>query len=181
MSPRAASEPVIPMHIVTTRPSPTAIISPGFRVTTKWRSPCESHRAVNANEASNRPRPRSCSYFPTTFRVGDDSGAMYRARLSHDASGRRQRCQQSTGKTATSSATNVERKHGAKVERSLYCSRFAMKASFSDGTSSFAGGVRGMLSNLVDRGRDLIFFAAPAQLLIVEDSHWKGVDYTINI
>lgn len=64
-----------------------------------------------------------------------------------------------------------------------------MKASVSDGTSSFAGGVRGMLSilesgdpddaqllhfgressNLVDRERNLIFFASPAQLLIVED------------
>jgi hypothetical protein len=35
-------------------------------------------------------------------------------------------------------------------------------------------------SNLADRGRSLIFFASPAQLLIVEDGRWKGMDYTIN-
>jgi len=35
-------------------------------------------------------------------------------------------------------------------------------------------------SNLADRDRNLIFFASPAQLLIVEDGRWNGVDYTIN-
>jgi hypothetical protein len=35
-------------------------------------------------------------------------------------------------------------------------------------------------SNLADRDRSLIFFASPAQLLIVEDGRWKGMDYTIN-
>jgi len=35
-------------------------------------------------------------------------------------------------------------------------------------------------SNLADRDRNLIFFASPAQLLIVEDVRWNGVDYTIN-
>ncbi len=35
-------------------------------------------------------------------------------------------------------------------------------------------------SNLADRDHSLIFFASPAQLLIVEDGRWKGVDYTIN-
>jgi hypothetical protein len=35
-------------------------------------------------------------------------------------------------------------------------------------------------SNLSDRDRNLVFFASPAQLLIVEDSRWKGMDYTIN-
>ena len=32
-------------------------------------------------------------------------------------------------------------------------------------------------SNLVDRDRNLIFFASPNQLLIVEDGRWKGIDY----
>src|SRR5215469_5086309 len=35
-------------------------------------------------------------------------------------------------------------------------------------------------SNLADRDRNLIFFASPAQLLIVEDDRWNGADYTIN-
>jgi hypothetical protein len=35
-------------------------------------------------------------------------------------------------------------------------------------------------SNLADRDRNLIFFASPTQLLIVEDGRWKGVDYTVN-
>lgn len=35
-------------------------------------------------------------------------------------------------------------------------------------------------SNLADRDRNLIFFASPAQLLIVRDGRWKGIDYTIN-
>ena len=35
-------------------------------------------------------------------------------------------------------------------------------------------------SNLADRDRSLIFFASPAQLLIVQDGRWKGMDYTIN-
>jgi hypothetical protein len=35
-------------------------------------------------------------------------------------------------------------------------------------------------SNLADRDRNLIFFASPGQLLIVEDGRWNGVDYTIN-
>lgn len=35
-------------------------------------------------------------------------------------------------------------------------------------------------SNLSDRDRNLIFFASPTQLLILEDSRWKGMDYTIN-
>ena len=35
-------------------------------------------------------------------------------------------------------------------------------------------------SNLADRDRNLIFFASPAQLLIVEDGRWKGMDYSIN-
>lgn len=35
-------------------------------------------------------------------------------------------------------------------------------------------------SNLADRDRHLIFFASPAQLLIVEDGRWQGMDYTIN-
>jgi len=35
-------------------------------------------------------------------------------------------------------------------------------------------------SNLADRDRNLVFFASPAQLLIVEDGRWNGVDYTIN-
>jgi len=35
-------------------------------------------------------------------------------------------------------------------------------------------------SNLADRDRHLIFFQSPAQLLIVEDARWKGMDYTIN-
>jgi len=32
-------------------------------------------------------------------------------------------------------------------------------------------------SNLADRDRSLIFFASPAQLLIVEDGRWKRMDY----
>lgn len=35
-------------------------------------------------------------------------------------------------------------------------------------------------NNLADRDRHLIFFASPAQLLIVEDDRWNGMDYTIN-
>jgi hypothetical protein len=35
-------------------------------------------------------------------------------------------------------------------------------------------------SNLADHDRNLIFFASPAQLLIVEDCRWNGADYTIN-
>ena len=35
-------------------------------------------------------------------------------------------------------------------------------------------------SNLADRDRNMIFFASPTQLLIVEDGRWNGVDYTIN-
>ena len=35
-------------------------------------------------------------------------------------------------------------------------------------------------SNLADRDRRLIFFASHAQLLIIEDGRWKGMDYTIN-
>jgi hypothetical protein len=35
-------------------------------------------------------------------------------------------------------------------------------------------------SNLADRDRNLIFFASPSQLVIVEDGRWKGVDYTVN-
>ena len=35
-------------------------------------------------------------------------------------------------------------------------------------------------SNLADRDRNLIFFASPAQLLIVDDGRWKGMDYSIN-
>ena len=35
-------------------------------------------------------------------------------------------------------------------------------------------------SNLADHDRHLIFFGSPAQLLIVEDGRWKGMDYTIN-
>jgi hypothetical protein len=35
-------------------------------------------------------------------------------------------------------------------------------------------------SNLADRDRNLIFFASPTRLLIVEDGRWKGMDYTIN-
>jgi len=35
-------------------------------------------------------------------------------------------------------------------------------------------------SNLADSDRHLIFFASPAQLLIVEDGRWKAVDYTAN-
>jgi hypothetical protein len=35
-------------------------------------------------------------------------------------------------------------------------------------------------SNLADRARSLIFFASPAQLLIVEDGRWKKMEYTIN-
>jgi len=35
-------------------------------------------------------------------------------------------------------------------------------------------------ANLADRDRHLIFFASPAQLLIVEDDRWKGMDYEIN-
>jgi len=35
-------------------------------------------------------------------------------------------------------------------------------------------------SNLADSDRRLIFFASPAQLLIVEDGRWKAVDYTAN-
>ncbi len=35
-------------------------------------------------------------------------------------------------------------------------------------------------SNLADRDRRLIFFASPAELLIVEDGRWKGMNYTIN-
>jgi len=35
-------------------------------------------------------------------------------------------------------------------------------------------------SNLSDRDRNLIFFASPTQLLVVGDSRWKGMDYTIN-
>lgn len=35
-------------------------------------------------------------------------------------------------------------------------------------------------SNLSDPDRKLIFFASPAQLLIVEDGRWKGMDYTFN-
>jgi hypothetical protein len=34
--------------------------------------------------------------------------------------------------------------------------------------------------NLADSDRHLIFFASPAQLLIVEDGRWKAVDYTAN-
>ncbi len=35
-------------------------------------------------------------------------------------------------------------------------------------------------TNLADRDHHLIFFASPAQLLIVEDGRWKGIDYTSN-
>jgi hypothetical protein len=35
-------------------------------------------------------------------------------------------------------------------------------------------------SNLADRDRHLIFFASPAQLLIVKGGRWKGMGYTIN-
>ena len=35
-------------------------------------------------------------------------------------------------------------------------------------------------SNLTDRDRNLIFFASPTQLVIVEDHRWYGMDYTIN-
>jgi hypothetical protein len=34
-------------------------------------------------------------------------------------------------------------------------------------------------SNLADRDRNLIFFASPAELLIVEDGRWTRVDYTM--
>jgi hypothetical protein len=33
-------------------------------------------------------------------------------------------------------------------------------------------------SNLADRDHNLVFFASPAQLLIVEDDRGKGMDYT---
>src|SRR5271165_1738608 len=32
-------------------------------------------------------------------------------------------------------------------------------------------------ANLADRDRNLIFFASPTQLLIIEDGRWKGMDY----
>ena len=35
-------------------------------------------------------------------------------------------------------------------------------------------------SNLADRDRNLIFFASPTQLVIVEDPRWYGMDYTIH-
>jgi hypothetical protein len=35
-------------------------------------------------------------------------------------------------------------------------------------------------STLVDRDRNLVFFASSTRLLIVEDGRWKGMDYTIN-
>ena len=35
-------------------------------------------------------------------------------------------------------------------------------------------------SNLIDPDRKLIFFASPAQLLIVQDGRWRGMDYSIN-
>ena len=35
-------------------------------------------------------------------------------------------------------------------------------------------------SNLADRDRDLIFFASPDQLVIVEDHRWTAPDYTTN-
>ena len=35
-------------------------------------------------------------------------------------------------------------------------------------------------SNLADRDRNLIFFASPTQLVIVEDHRWYGMDYYIN-
>jgi hypothetical protein len=35
-------------------------------------------------------------------------------------------------------------------------------------------------ANLADRDRNLIFFASPTRLLIVEDGRWKGMDYTVN-
>jgi len=34
-------------------------------------------------------------------------------------------------------------------------------------------------SNLVDRDRNLIFFASSTRLVILEDSRWRGVDYNI--
>jgi hypothetical protein len=35
-------------------------------------------------------------------------------------------------------------------------------------------------SNLADRDRNLIFFASPTQLVIVEDHRWYGMDYYMN-
>ena len=35
-------------------------------------------------------------------------------------------------------------------------------------------------SNLADRNRNLIFFASPTQLVIVEDHRWYGMDYYMN-
>jgi hypothetical protein len=35
-------------------------------------------------------------------------------------------------------------------------------------------------SNLADRDRNLIFFASPTQLVIVEDHRWYGMDYSNN-
>jgi hypothetical protein len=35
-------------------------------------------------------------------------------------------------------------------------------------------------SNLADRDRNLVFFASPTQLVIVEDHRWYGMDYYIN-
>ena len=35
-------------------------------------------------------------------------------------------------------------------------------------------------NNLADRDRNLIFFASPTQLVIVEDHRWYGMDYYIN-
>jgi hypothetical protein len=35
-------------------------------------------------------------------------------------------------------------------------------------------------SNLANRDRPLTFFASPAQLLIVDEGRWKGMDHSIN-
>lgn len=35
-------------------------------------------------------------------------------------------------------------------------------------------------SNVADRASRLVYFASPAQLLIVEDNRWNGMDYSIN-
>src|SRR5215831_2573262 len=54
VSPRLASEPVVPMSITDTRPNPMAILSYRFARTAKCRPGLESHFAVSASAAMSK-------------------------------------------------------------------------------------------------------------------------------
>src|SRR6516165_10308211 len=65
VSPRLASEPVVPMAITDTRPSPMAILSYRFARTAKCRPGLESHFAVSASAARSKRVLPKCRHKKT--------------------------------------------------------------------------------------------------------------------